>query len=297
MSIGARPSRPGRGMRHAKTRSSHARAPLPGDLVFAVVGRLVDSDRASALPGIRRARREMPRSGDRSASRAARHPCGANHSACSSPKFAPITAPAATQSVVDRRAAHRARGRQFFVGIAESKAARVILGHLDGGVLRRRERSEARDVHREDVLPRIVVRHPARQHEADAAALAEACHHRAGDPVVAQAPDRSDQRIAVRRESEGAVDRFADADASERRKMLEADFEVGREPLEILRQQLHREIVRRLDGRPENAIRLVRADQRAAALLPHVDLAGVVGGVDESPSRSPSRSGRSSVIR
>ena len=36
-----------------------------------------------------------------------------------------------------------------------------------------------------------------------------------------------------------------------------------------------------LIGRPDDAVRLVGTDEGAAALLAHVDLAGVVGGVDD----------------
>src|SRR6202012_409633 len=107
------------------------------------------------------------------------------------------------------------------------EAAAIILDHLGLGVARRRERAEARDVHGDDVLARIVLRHPARQDEADAAALPEAGHPRAGDPEIRQALDRADQRIAVRREGEGAVDRLLDAGPPDGREMLEADLELG----------------------------------------------------------------------
>ena len=145
----------------------------------------------------------------------------------------------------------------------------------------RREGAEARDVHRKDVLSRIALGHPARQHQSDPAPLAEAGHHRARDPVVAHAAHRADQRIAVGSEGERTVDRLADPDAAERREVPEAHFEVGRQPLEVLRQQLHGEVLRRLQRRPDDAVRLVGADERAAALLAQVDLARVVGGVDD----------------
>jgi hypothetical protein len=54
-----------------------------------------------------------------------------------------------------------------------------------------------------------------RQRQADAAALAEARHHAAGDPVIGQALHRADQRIAVGREGEGAVDDALDAGLGE----------------------------------------------------------------------------------
>ena len=112
------------------------------------------------------------------------------------------------------------------------------------------------------------------ERQADAAALAEAGHDAAGDPVVLQAPHRPDQRVAVRREGEGAVDDLLDAGALERREMLEADLEARRDALEVVRQQLVAEIPGRLALRPGHAGALVGAEQHAAAaLLAHVDLA------------------------
>ncbi len=96
----------------------------PGDLVLAVVGGLVDADGCAHRLTFGADDAQRPPSGDRSASPSARTPGGANHSACSRPKFAPITAPAAINSIVDRRAAHRPRRRQLLVGIGQAEAAR-----------------------------------------------------------------------------------------------------------------------------------------------------------------------------
>ena len=63
--------------------------------------------------------------------------------------------------------------------------------------------------------------------------------------------------------------------------MPEADLEVRRQPLEVLGQQLHREVVGRLHRRPDRAVGLVRTDEHATTLLAQVDLAGVVGGVHD----------------
>ena len=46
--------------------------------------------------------------------------------------------------------------------------------------------------------------------------------------------DRADQRIAVGREGERAVDDLLDAGALERREMPEADFEAGRDAVEVV---------------------------------------------------------------
>src|SRR5256885_7510528 len=64
------------------------------------------------------------------------------------------------------------------VRVGEPEATRVVLRDLEGGVFRRRERAEARDVHGDDVLARIALRHPARQHEPYAPTLAEPGHDR-----------------------------------------------------------------------------------------------------------------------
>ncbi len=69
--------------------------------------------------------------------------------------------------------------------------------------------------------------------------------------------------------------------------MPEAHLEVRRQSLEIVGQQLHREIIGRLHRRPNDAVRFVGADQRAAALLAHIDFAGIIGGVDDLAARGP----------
>ena len=84
---------------------------------------------------------------------------------------------------------------------------------------------------------------------------------------------RADQRVAVGREGEGAVDDALDAGAPDRREMLEADFEAGGDAVEVVGQQLVAEIPRRLALRPRHAVALVGAHQHALAFLAHVDLA------------------------
>ena len=153
------------------------------------------------------------------------------------------------------------------------KRLRVVLAHLRVGVAERRPVAVARDVHAEHVEAGIAVDHPVRQREADAAALAEPGHDAAGDPEVLEALDRADQRVAVRREREGAVDDLADAGPLEGREMAEADLELGRDALEIGLEEVLPEIPRRLLLRPRAARLLVGAEQDAAAFLAHVDLA------------------------
>src|SRR5262249_11300998 len=95
----------------------------------------------------------------------------------------------------------------------------------------------------------------------------------AGDPEVFESPDRTHERVAVRCESEGTVHHLADADLAERRKVLEADLEAGRDALQVIRQKTLREVPRRRLRRPRHAGALVGAEQHPAALLARVDLA------------------------
>ena len=95
--------------------------------------------------------------------------------------------------VVERRRLLRAGRRQLLVREADREAARVVLAHLGVGVARRRPLAEPRHVHAEDVVAGVALRHPVGDDEADAAALAEARHHRAGDPEVRQPRHRPDQ--------------------------------------------------------------------------------------------------------
>ena len=84
---------------------------------------------------------------------------------------------------------------------------------------------------------------------------------------------RADQRIAVGREGEGAVDDLADAGLAELGEMLERRLQARRDAVEIVGQQVLAEIPRRLALAPGLARLLVGADQHAAAFLAHVDLA------------------------
>jgi hypothetical protein len=103
--------------------------------------------------------------------------------------------------------------------------------------------------------------------------LRKAGHDAAGDPVIRQALHRTDQRVAVRREGERAVDDLLDAGLFDAGKMLEADLQRRRDAVEVGRQQLVAEIPRRVDRRPRLAGLFVGAEQDAVALLPRIDLA------------------------
>ena len=179
-----------------------------------------------------------------------------------------------TERFVERRRPERAPGRQLLAGEADAEFPGVVLAHLGVRIGHGGPVAVAGDVHAPDVGAGIALDHPVRQRQADAAALGQAGHHAAGDPVVLEAAHRPDERVAVRREGEGAVDDAPDAGAPERREMLEADLEARRDALEVVLEQLVPEFPGRLPLRPRHAGALVGADQHAAAaLLAHVDLA------------------------
>src|SRR4029453_10607419 len=91
----------------------------------------------------------------------------------------------------------------------------------------------ASDVHAPDIEAGIAVHHPVGESKTDAAALAEAGHDAAGDPEIGEALHRADQRVAVRREGEGAVDDLLDAGLRDTGEMLETDLERRRDAVEV----------------------------------------------------------------
>ncbi len=171
------------------------------------------------------------------------------------------------EAVVDRGRALRPRRRQLLVGESDREAAAVVLADLGVGVGAGREVAEAGDVHREDVHAGVALDDPVGEREADAAALGKARHHAAGAVEVAQARDRADQRVAVGREGERAVDHALDAGALERREMRERDLERGRDAVEVGRQQLVAE-VRRAWSSATRARRRARRCRAAAPCPP-----------------------------
>ena len=134
------------------------------------------------------------------------------------------------------------RGRQFFIREADTEAAGIILAHFLVGVRTRRPFAITRDIHTPDIKARIAMHHPLRECETNTTTLTEACHHRAGDPVIRKTLHRANERIAIRREGEGAVDDFLDAGFRHGREMLVADFKRWRDTIEIRLQQFRAEI-------------------------------------------------------
>ena len=177
------------------------------------------------------------------------------------------------QPVVDRRGQQRAGAGQFLVRIADREAARIVFAHLGIGIGERRIIAVAADIHGEDVETGIAMDHPVGERQPDAAALRKAGHDGAGRPEIGHAAHRPDQRIAIRREGEGAVDDAADAGLVEGREMAEADFQLAGNALDILGQQFMAEIPGRGDRRPRAAVLFIGAHQHAVAFLADIDLA------------------------
>ena len=158
-------------------------------------------------------------------------------------------------------------------------------------------RPVAGDVEAVDVLLRLAVDHPFGERLADAAALEEAGHHAAGEPVAALARDRADERIAVGREGEGAVDPFADAGPLQHRIAAVDEFEFLGDALDILLKKLDAVVPGRAVHRPVLRAGLVDADQHALLVLPHVGEALEVDDDRHFLVAAPAISGIVSVIR
>src|SRR5437899_434068 len=106
-------------------------------------------------------------------------------------------------------------------------------------------------------------------------------HENAGDPEARQAAHRPDQRIAVGRKGEGAVDDLLDAGLLEGGKMAEADFQRRRDAIDVRLEQLMAEVPRSLEFGPGFVGLFVGAHQHAAALLAQIELAVEIDCVDD----------------
>ena len=185
------------------------------------------------------------------------------------------------QPVVDRRGPERPRGGQLLVREGDLEAALVVLLDLRVRVRQLGVVAEPGDVHAEDVHPqiaRVAGRHPGRQREPHAAALRQAGHDPAREPVVPEPADRPDQRVAVRGERERPVDDLLDPDRRHRRDVLRGDGHLGRDPVQVRLEELRPEVPGRHLGRPRPGVLLVGAQEHPAAFLADVDLAAEVDG-------------------
>src|SRR5690606_84138 len=103
----------------------------------------------------------------------------------------------------------------------------------------------------------------------------------AGAPEPFQATHRPDQRVAVRREGEGAVDDLLYSRLLKSRKMAKTDLQRRRYAVDVGLQQFVAEIPRRRRLRPWLASLLIGAHQHAAALLAQIKLAVEIDRMDD----------------
>ena len=109
----------------------------------------------------------------------------------------------------------RSAGREFLVGKLNTEAALIVLLRLfcrvpEGGVV-----PIAGHVHAPDIHTRIAVGHPRRQRQAHTATLRQSSHDATRRPKVSQAPNRSDERVAIWRKGKRSVDNPLDTDLLE----------------------------------------------------------------------------------
>ena len=131
----------------------------------------------------------------------------------------------------------------------------------------------AGDVEGEGVLRRLAENHPFRQRFSDAAALQESSHDAAGEPVASLARDRADERVAVRREGEGAVDPFADSGGLKDGIAAVDELELARDAVDVFLQKLHAVVPRRALHGPVLRVGLIDAYQHALLVLAHIGIA------------------------
>ena len=175
------------------------------------------------------------------------------------------------QEIVHRRRLQRTARGQLFIGVGNHETPRVELPrHVAQVALLRGKGPVARHVHAEDVVARVAIDHPLRKREADGAALRETAHAAAGHPVVLLARHGAHQRVAVGRESEGAVHPALDAHLGERGEAGKADLQLRQDTIDVGRQKIHAVVPGRALGAPVTRVALVDAEQHALPLGLHV---------------------------
>ena len=112
--------------------------------------------------------------------------------------------------------------------------------------------------------------HPFGERFADAAALQEAGHHPASQPVVRQPAHRADQGVAVGREGEGAVHPVLDAHFLQHGIAGERHLQLPRDPVGILLDQVETVVPGRAVDIPVPVVDLVDADQHAVLVLAQI---------------------------
>ena len=175
--------------------------------------------------------------------------------------------------LIDRGGAKRSCCGQFFIGKGDLKPPGVVLPHLGAGVGHGGPVAEAGNIHSPDVKARVTMHHPVGQGESHTAALTEAGHHTTGAPEIAKPPDRSDQRIAIRRECERPVDNLFNARMFKRGEMSKSHFQGWCNPIEVFLQQFVSKVPWGFFWAPGNAGFFISAHEHAFAFLAKIELA------------------------
>ena len=187
---------------------------------------------------------------------------------------APRIAPLATgrrHRIMSWSRLQRPPSRELLVGISHDETASVeFAGRLLDILAVGRVRPVAGDVEGESIVSGLAVDHPFREALADAAALQEAGHHAACEPIAAFAGDRANERITVRGECEGAIHPFADSGRLQDRVAAVDQFQLARNAIDVLLQELDPIVPRRSVHRPVLGVGLINSHQHALLVLAHV---------------------------
>ena len=173
---------------------------------------------------------------------------------------------------IHRRGAEGAGCGAFFVRIADREAHLVVFDHLGHGVTGRGPVAKARHVKAARIAFHLAVDHPLRQRQTHAATLAKARHHSAGRPIVAQARNRADQRVAIGGKGKRPVDH-----ALNTRTFQHGNAAIGKvhrifDLVELLVQQLVAKVPRCAVNRPRLARLFIKPDAHASTFLAQVEL-------------------------
>ena len=189
------------------------------------------------------------------------------------------------QPVVARRGAVRAAGRAFLVRIMhrEDVGVRLLVFRPQvgaGGV-----GPEAARIHVQHVDGRLALHDPLRKLPAGAAGGGDAERLPLVQPEVGQAPSGADQRVAVRRERNGAAVHALDAQLAKRRHAANGGFDVRREAVEVGVEEFVFALGMRAVRIAGGSAVLVRAQHQPARFLAHVP--GAVGFAQYRQFRQP----------
>ena len=166
------------------------------------------------------------------------------------------------------------RRRALLVRVVDDEDVGVGLLVLGPGVVLVGIGAEAARVHRQHVDGGLAVGDPAGELPAGAAGGGDAEAEAFRQPEVRQPVGRPDERVAVRRVGNGAVDAILDAGVAEHRHPVHRGFDMRLQAVHVRRQQLLPETLGNAVHRPGRRSLLVGPENQALALFAHV-----VGGV------------------